>query len=78
MPDFRAELLAHAVAGDDEWGEVDWSGRHVDGSAFAMRGVIIVTVRDGRVAAARLYVEPVEADGETIEAAIDSLYRPPR
>lgn len=78
VPDFRATLVAHAVAGEDEWGEVAWSGNHVDGSAFEMRGVIVATVREGRIAAARLYVEPVEADGEAIEAAVDSLYRPPR
>lgn len=78
VPDFHAELAAHAVAGEVEWGEVDWSGRHVDGSAFRMRGVIIATVREGRIASARLYVEPVEVDGDAIDAAVDTLYRPPR
>jgi ketosteroid isomerase-like protein len=76
VPDFRAELVATAPSGDVEWGEVSWSGTHVDGSAFAMRGVIIATVHDGHIASARLYVEPVEAGGDIAEA-VDELYHPP-
>src|SRR5689334_10445711 len=78
VPDFRAELQAWAQDGDGEWGEVDWRGHHTDGSAFAMRGVIIVTVRDGLIAAARLYVEPVEQSDEDIGRAVEELYRPPQ
>lgn len=77
VPDFRAELVASACVGDLEWGEVDWAGHHADGSRFGMRGVIIATIRDDLVAAARLYVEPVEDDGEDIATAVDELYRPP-
>jgi hypothetical protein len=42
-----------------------------------MRGVIIATVRDGLIAEARLYMEPVDEGGEDIEAAVEQLYRPP-
>ena len=77
VPDFRAELLASCQDGNDEWGEVDWRGHYADGSPFAMRGVIIATIHDGRIAAARLYVEPVEVRGADIEAAVEQLYRPP-
>ncbi len=77
VPDFRAELLASCRNGDVEWGEVDWSGHYVDGSPFAMRGVIIATVRDDQIEAARLYVEPVEHSGPDIDAAVRDLYRPP-
>ena len=77
VPDFRAELLASCQDGSVEWGEVDWRGHHADGSPFAMRGVIVATVQDGRIAAARLYVEPVELSGADIEAAVEQLYRPP-
>ena len=77
VPDFRAELLVHCRDGDVEWGEVDWSGHHQDGSRFAMRGVIIATIRDDQIASARLYVEPVEDSGEDIEEAVEQLYRPP-
>jgi ketosteroid isomerase-like protein len=77
VPDFRAELVASCRDGDVEWGEVDWRGHHTDGSVFAMRGVLIVTVRDGLVAAGRLYVEPVESGGTDIDDAVEELYRPP-
>ena len=48
-----------------------------DGSPFTMRGVIIATSRKDRIAAARLYVEPVEHTGSDIDAAVEELYRPP-
>ena len=77
VPDFRAEILAACGDQDVEWGEVSWRGHHVDGSDFAMCGVIIATVRDDRIASARLYVEPVESADEDINAAVEQLYRPP-
>lgn len=77
VPDFRAELVAHVVDGSTEWGELSWHGHHVDGSAFAMRGVIILAVRDDLIADARLYMEPVESSDEDIETAVATLYRPP-
>jgi len=77
VPDFRADLLAFCHDRDVEWGEVSWRGHHSDGSGFAMCGVIIATIRDDRIAAARLYVEPVDAAEEDIAAAVEQLYRPP-
>ena len=77
VPDFSAELVASSVSGDIEWGEWNWQGHHVDGSPFAMRGVTILFVREGMVAEGRLYMEPVEADGGDIQAAVEELYRPP-
>lgn len=77
VPDFHAELLASSVDGDTEWGEFDWQGQHPDGSPFAMRGVIIVTVRDDLIAGARLYMEPVDRTDQDIEAAVEELSRPP-
>jgi ketosteroid isomerase-like protein len=78
VPDFRAELVASCGEGNVEWGEVDWHGHHTDGSPFAMRGVIIATIRDDRIAEGRLYVEPVEHSGADIDASVEQLYRPPR
>ena len=76
VPDFRAELVATCRDGDVEWGELDWRGHHADGSVFAMRGVVVTTVRDGLIAAARLYMEPVEQVDQDIEAAVEELSRP--
>jgi SnoaL-like domain len=77
VPDFRAELLASCRDGNVEWGEVDWRGHHADGSPFAMRGVIIATIRNDQIEAGRLYIEPVEQSGAGIDTAIEELYRPP-
>lgn len=78
VPDFHAELRAQCADGETEWGEFDWRGRHTDGSPFGMRGVIIATVRDGLVAKARLYMEPVDRGDGDIDAAVEELYKPPR
>ena len=78
VPDFRAQLLATCRDRDVEWGEVYWHGHHSDGAVFAMRGVIIATISDERIATARLYVEQVEQRDEDIGAAVEQLYRPPR
>lgn len=77
VPDFVSQLVASSVDGDTEWGEWDWRGRYTDGSPFAMRGVIILVVRDGLIAAGRLYMEPVELGGGGIDAAVQQLYKPP-
>lgn len=77
VPDFGAELVAFTSNGVTEWGEVDWHGQHADGSPFAMRGVIILTIRDGLVAEGRLYVEPVDRAGDDIDAAVQELFVPP-
>ncbi len=76
VPDFRAELVDSSVKGSIEWGEWNWNGHHVDGSPFAMRGVTILVVREGLVAAGRLYMEPVQVDDGDIKAAVEELYRP--
>lgn len=76
VPDFTSELVASAAVGDTEWGEWEWRGRHKDGSPFEMRGITILVVRDGLIAEARLYMEPVEADSEDIDAAVQQLYKP--
>jgi ketosteroid isomerase-like protein len=73
VPDFRAELVATAVDGETLWSEWRWRGTHEDGGPFDMAGVIVFGVRDGRLGWARLYVEPVEAGGEGIDAAVREL-----
>jgi ketosteroid isomerase-like protein len=78
IPDLRAELLTSAKTRDGvEVGEWDWHGNHVDGSEFAMRGVIVVGIEDGRIAWGRLYMEPIERDGDDIDTMVRETYRPP-
>jgi len=73
VPDFRAELLRSATEGPTAWGEFEWQGTKSDGSPLLSRGVIIGTVRDGRLAAARLYMSDVEQAGGGVEAAVDRM-----
>ena len=77
VPDFTAVLVASSVTGDTEWAEWQWRGRHPDGSSFAMCGVTILELRDGRIARGRLYLEPVDAAPNDIDSAVRELYRPP-
>ena len=73
VPDFRAELLDAAVQGDTAWGEFEWQGTRRDGSALHSRGVIIGRVRDGKLAAARLYMSDVDEAGRGIDAAAEGM-----
>ena len=73
IPDFTAEPLAWAVDGHKEWSEWHWHGARTDGSVLCERGVIIVTVRNNMIAAARLYMEPTEVDGGDIETAVQEM-----
>ena len=72
VPDFRADLIASAAEGETVWTEWHWHGTRTDGGRLEIAGVIVMGVRDGAVAWARLYVEPVEA-GEGIDAAVREM-----
>ena len=73
VPDFRAELLGVAAAGDTAWSEWHWEGTQSDGGRLDMAGVMVFGVRDDRVAWARLYLEPVEQAGAGIDAAVRDM-----
>ena len=73
VKDFASELVRADAAGDVEWSEWRWRGTHDDGSRLDMAGVIVGGVRDGRLAWARLYVEPVEQGGAGIDAAVREM-----
>ena len=79
VPDFSAELVMSALTDDGvEVGEWHWQGTHTDGSPFAMRGVILAGIQHNRIAWGRLYMEPVESGGDTIEEMVQETYRPGR
>jgi ketosteroid isomerase-like protein len=76
--DLKAELLTSATTGDGmELGEWHWHGTHLDGSPFAMRGVIVIGVRGEEIMWGRLYMEPVEQGGTDIDEMVRETYRPP-
>jgi len=68
VQDFTAELVRADAVGDVEWTEWHWRGTDLD-----MAGVILFGIRDGLVAWARLYMEPVEQAGAGIEAAVRDM-----
>jgi limonene-1,2-epoxide hydrolase len=73
VPDFRAELVASAVDSDTAWAEWRWHGTHSDGTVLEMAGVTVMGVHDSSITWARLYIEPVEAAGEGIEAVVRKM-----
>ena len=73
LPDLRTQVLRTAVDGDTVWTEWDMSGNAGNGSAFAMRGVVIFGVRDGKIASARFYLEPVEEVSGDVNAAVSRV-----
>jgi len=77
VPDFEADLVSAAVSDDGvEIGEWRWSGKHVDGSPFAMRGVTVLGIANDRIAWGRLYMEVVEESGANIDEMVRDTYRP--
>lgn len=73
VPDFAATLAAHCEGEGQEWSEWRWTGTRTDGDQLDMAGVMVVGVRDGRIAWGRLYIEPVEAPDEDINAAMRKM-----
>ena len=70
IEDFRAETVRAAVDGDTAFAEIHWTGTKADGTAFDERGVLILGVRDDRIAWGRLYVDEVEQEGADIDAVV--------
>lgn len=78
IPDFSSELLVTATSADGvEVGEWHWRGTYLDGSPFAMRGVIVAGVEGEEVAWARLYLDVIADDGANIDEVVQEAYRPP-
>jgi ketosteroid isomerase-like protein len=68
VPDVHARLPHMVVDGDTVWTEWDMAGSRRDGAAFAMRGVAILGVTQGRLAWVRFYLEPVEETSGDVDA----------
>ena len=74
VPDITADLVAATAAQDaTEWSEWHWHGTRLDGSRLDMRGVMIMGTADDRITWARLYMEPVDRSGESIDEAVQTL-----
>ena len=71
IPDFHANTLRSAVDGDSVFVEIHWTGTKKDGTPLEERGVLILGIRDDRIAWGRLYVDDVDVEG----AGIDDVVR---
>jgi len=70
IPDFHADIVRSAVDGDTVFVEIHWTGTKADGTPLEERGVIIMGIRDDRIAWGRLYADEVEREGADIDAVV--------
>ncbi len=68
FPDFEAQLLRHTAEEGVVWGEWHWSA-----TGLNMAGVTIFGVEEDRIVWGRLYVEPVEENGQDIDEAMRTI-----
>ena len=73
MPDFQAELLGSAQAGDARWAEWHWHGTRADGTRLEIRGVTILGIQHDRIVWGRLYLEDVDRSGGNIDQAVQRM-----
>jgi hypothetical protein len=73
MSNFSAQLLRHVISDNLIWAEWEWQGTRRDKSRLLMRGVTIMGIEDYKIKWGRLYVEPVEVSGKSIEAAVEEV-----
>lgn len=61
VPDLAARVLQSSAGGERVWGEWEIGGTTVGGERYLSRGVSILQLRDGRIAAVRFYLDDVDA-----------------
>ncbi|GIE76448.1 hypothetical protein Aph02nite_23980 [Actinoplanes philippinensis] len=61
-PDITIAMTNAVEVGDEVWGE--W--HYTKAAGQDLRGVIIITVRDGQIRRSRFYMEPVDAVGAAV------------
>ncbi|WBM78942.1 nuclear transport factor 2 family protein [Cryobacterium breve] len=70
IPDVSTEIVALVVSGNVVWTEWEHRGTRRDGTAHLMRGVVVFAVTAGLIASARFFLEPVDAAGGDVDAAV--------
>jgi len=68
FPDFEAQLLRHTADERVVWGEWHWRA-----TGLNMAGVTVMGVKDDHIVWARLYMEPVEENGQDIDEAVRTI-----
>ena len=77
VPDLRVDIPAAVEDGNTIWSEWRAYGTARNGAMLELRGVIIFGVQDGQVAWSRMYLEPVEQEGLTLNELAGVEPRPP-
>ncbi|HEV7211822.1 MAG TPA: nuclear transport factor 2 family protein [Blastococcus sp.] len=76
VPDLVVEVVSEVTVGSTSWVEWIWRGHRTDGSVFDMRGTTVLGLtRDGLIAEARQYMEPVDHAG-AVEDPVQQLSTP--
>jgi hypothetical protein len=57
VPNLKAKLVTHTIAGDMSWSEWYWQGKHINSTEFNLRGVAVVGLKENMIVWARLYME---------------------
>jgi hypothetical protein len=65
VPDLRATLVASTIHDDLAWAEWHWQGTRTSGSALNLRGVSVAGLRNGLMAWAKIYMEPIHDRSST-------------
>ena len=68
FPDFEAELLRNSPDGDVVWSEWHWRA-----TGLNMAGITVMRIKEDRILWARLYMEPVEEQGQDIDEAMQTI-----
>ena len=70
VPDITARVLRHCRDGELVWSEWEMTGTRRDGTTHQMAGVILFGLRGRSFSWARFYLEPVQAGGAGVDAAV--------
>src|SRR4029450_10881980 len=77
VPDLRVDVPAAVQDSNTIWSEWRAYGTARSGAMLELRGVIIFGIQDDLVAWSRMYVEPVEQEGLTLDDIAGVARRPP-
>jgi ketosteroid isomerase-like protein len=78
VPDIVTTVVRADQVDDQVWSEWEMRGTRVDGGEHLMRGVMRFTLRGDQASAVRFYLEPVDADAQSADAALQRLLTGPR
>jgi ketosteroid isomerase-like protein len=70
VADFHADIVRSATTDDTVFMEIHWTGTKADGTPLDERGVLVMGIRDDRIAWGRLYADEVQREGGDIDAVV--------